>query len=533
MHLTLAAVLSESAKRYPARTAAVCGDDRLSYAQLWHRAGQYAAALRGSGVGAGDRVALMLPNTLQFPMAYFGVLALGATVVPVNILLTPEEVAYVLKDSGARTLVADDTTVRTAAPAAQATGVSLLTVPGATMPSDTVPGATVPGACADGMPPAGPDGAAPAGPARLDLLAGGAPALTAPEPCRPDDAAVILYTSGTTGRPKGAVLTHLNMVMNATVTAFDTIPLEPDDIVLCCLPLYHSFGQTVTMNASLRRGAAVVLMPRFTGPAALETMIREKVTVFQGVPTMYLALLDTATDREHGLKLRFCLSGGAALAVAVLERVGREFETDVYEGYGLSETSPVATFAQRAFGVRAGTVGHPVWGTEAEIARADVADRIELLGPGEAGEIVIRGHHVFKEYLGRPEATAEAVVDGWFRTGDIGVKDTDGFVSIVDRKKDMILRGGYNVYPREIEEVLARHPGVAQVAVVGKPHATLGEEIYAYVVPRSASTRAEDITAWSRERLARYKYPRFVELVDSLPLGPTGKILKRELAART
>jgi long-chain acyl-CoA synthetase len=324
------------------------------------------------------------------------------------------------------------------------------------------------------------------------------------------------------------VLSHLNLVMNATVNVFDANDARPDDVVLGCLPLFHTFGQTVGMNGTFRLGATLVMLARFTGPAALELMVRERVDVFHGVPTMYLALLEAAASSPDRPRLRLCISGGASLPVAVLERFNAAFSTSIYEGYGLSETSPTATTNQPSFGTRAGTVGHPVWGVEVCVADAALDERVELLPPDTLGEIVIRGHNVFSGYLNRPEDTALAIVDGWFRTGDLGTVSADGFVTIVDRKKDLVIRGGFNVYPREVEEVLARHPGVAQVAVIGVPDPVHGEEICAVVVPAGA-VAADELIAWSRERLGRHKYPRQVRFAESLPIGPSHKVLKREL----
>jgi long-chain acyl-CoA synthetase len=365
---------------------------------------------------------------------------------------------------------------------------------------------------------------------RLEDLAAGLEPVPSFESRQAEDPAVILYTSGTTGVPKGAVLTNLNLVMNAVVNTFDANDVRPDDIVLGCLPLFHSFGQTVSMNGAFRIGATLVMLPRFSGPAAIEVMLRENVNVFQGVPTMYVALAEAAAGYERLPRLRLCVSGGASLPLAVLERFNAAFDTTIFEGYGLSETSPTATTNQPHFGTRAGTVGHPVWGVEVEIARAEVDESVELLPVGELGEIVIRGHNVFAGYLGRPEETERAIVDGWFRSGDLGTKDEQGFITIVDRKKDMIIRGGFNVYPREVEEVLARYPGIVQVAVIGVPDATHGEEIWAVAVADKDTSATEDeVIAWSRERLGRHKYPRQVRFVDDLPLGPSHKVLKREL----
>jgi long-chain acyl-CoA synthetase len=492
MSLALASILAEAALRYPGRTAVVLGDERITYARLWDEALRYGAFFRESGIAPGDRVAILLPNVPDFPRSYYGILAAGGVVVPVHALLTGEEVAYVLRDSGAKMLVASPALMAAAQKGAQLAGVP----------------------CVEAGIPAN------------------EPLETYVQRAVEDDA-VILYTSGTTGAPKGAVLSQVNLVLNATACAFDLMDMGSDDVLLGALPLFHSFGQTCVMNTAFRVGASMVLMPRFEGNAALDLLLREKVTMFSGVPTMYMALLDAAKSNPQRPKLRQCNSGGASLPVAVLEKFETTFDTKIYEGYGLSETSPVASFNQREFGRKPGTVGRGIWGVELEIARPELEDRIELLPPGELGEIVIRGHCVFKGYLNKPEATAAAIVDGWFRSGDLGTKDEDGFITIVDRKKDMILRGGFNVYPREVEEVLNRHPAVKQVAVIGIPHETHGEEIVAVVIREEGEEiTAESLIAWSQEYLARYKYPRHVHFVDAMPLGPSGKVLKRELRAQ-
>jgi long-chain acyl-CoA synthetase len=355
-------------------------------------------------------------------------------------------------------------------------------------------------------------------------------------PRAPGDIALVLYTSGTTGEPKGAMLTHLNVTMNVNTTMLAPFDLRPDDVLLGCLPLFHTFGQICGMNTCLRAGATMVLMPRFEAAAALDLLELHRCTVFMGVPTMYIALLEASAGDRRLPHLDRAFSGGSALPVKVLEDFQDRFGCRIYEGYGLTETSPVVAYNQKAWPCKPGTVGRPIWGVDVEIARADVEGRVELLPAGEVGEIVVRGHNVMAGYLNRPAATAEVIVDGWFRSGDLGVKDADGYLSIVDRKKDMVLRGGYNVYPREVEEVLVRHPAVAQVAVVGVPDDRCGEEVCAVVVARPGcapdAALGAEIVAWSRQRLAAYKYPRRVEFVDALPLGPSGKVLKRELASR-
>jgi long-chain acyl-CoA synthetase len=350
-------------------------------------------------------------------------------------------------------------------------------------------------------------------------------------PTAETDTAVVLYTSGTTGKPKGAELTHSNMVQNALL-AGRLFGLVPDDVALVALPLFHSFGQSVQMNAGFANRATVVLLPRFDPAAALSEMQREEVTFFAGVPTMYWGLLSYPDADRFDLDriartLRVAVSGGAPLPLGVLTEFERRFGVPILEGYGLSETSPIATFNRPDRPRRPGSIGLPVWGVEVRVVRPDgaVADAFE------PGEILVRGHNVMKGYLDRPEATAEAIDDrGWFRTGDIGTRDADGYFYVVDRQKDMIIRGGFNVYPRELEEVLLTHPEVSLVAVVGVPHDRHGEEVKAFVIRTPGSTLTEaELVAWCRENMAAYKYPRLVEFRDTLPLTATGKILKREL----
>ncbi len=492
MALSLASTLAESALRYPHRTAVVFGPDRITYAELWEQARRYAASFCRQGIEPGERVAILLLNTPDFPAAYYGALAAGAVVVPVHALLTPGEIGFILNDAAAKILVCAPQLAAAGRAACEATGTVFLE---AGVPADE--------------------------PVEQMTL------------CDSQDDAVVLYTSGTTGRPKGAVLTQNNLVLNSTVSAHDLFEATHEDVLLGALPLFHAFGQTCVMNTAFRVGASMVLMPRFDGEAALQLMVDREVTIFAGVPTMYIALLDAARKNAARPPLRLCASGGAAIPVAVLEKVEEIFGAPIYEGYGLSETSPVASFNQREFGRRAGTVGCGIWGVELAITNPERDDRIELLPSGEMGEIVIRGHCVFKGYLNDPEATRAAIIDGWFRSGDLGTKDADGFITIVDRKKDMIIRGGFNVYPREVEEVLMRHPAVKQVAVIGVPHETHGEEVVAVVLcEETHDVSAEALIAWSQEHLARHKYPRHVYFIEAMPLGPSGKVLKRVLRER-
>ena len=355
-----------------------------------------------------------------------------------------------------------------------------------------------------------------------------APRAEADEPRAGDDTAVILYTSGTTGTPKGAELTHDNLRLNCTKTA-RMIGISEQDVVLGALPLFHSFGQTCGLNASVAYGSCLTLIPRFDPVKALEIIARDEVTVLEGVPTMYHAMLNAPGHEDVDTSsLRVCISGGSAMPVEVMKAFEREFDCMILEGYGLSETSPVASFNHPDRDRKPGSIGTPIEGVEMKLVDDDGND----VAQGEVGEIVIRGHNVMKGYWGRADATAEAMKGGWFASGDMATVDEDGYFFIVDRKKDMIIRGGYNVYPREIEEVLYEHPAVSEVAVIGVPDDSLGEEVAAAVVLKSGEeASADDLRAYAKERVAAYKYPRRIWFPDELPKGPTGKILKREIKA--
>jgi long-chain acyl-CoA synthetase len=352
----------------------------------------------------------------------------------------------------------------------------------------------------------------------------------------PDETAVVLYTSGTTGQPKGAELTHFNMTVNAMASRDMILPLlgyavDARMVSLITLPLFHSTGQTAQMNAGLAGGFTLVLLPRFDPAAVLRVFVEEAVSYWVGVPTMFWLLLQHARQEALSVSraaasLKVCVSGGAPMPVQLLEDFERTFNVRVLEGYGLSETSPVACFNQVFQPSKPGTVGLPVAGCEIRV----VDGQDHPVPAGERGEVVIRGHNVMKGYYKRPEETADALRGGWLHTGDIGVLDQDGFLSIVDRKKDLILRGGMNVYPRELEEVLLTHPAVSLAAVIGLPDPRLGEEIKAYVVLKPGAVLSEqELIDWSKEQMAAYKYPRSIEFRPSLPVGPTGKVVKRDL----
>ncbi|MGH3652454.1 long-chain-fatty-acid--CoA ligase [Glutamicibacter sp.] len=504
--VSVAAILAEGAARYGELNAITVDGRSTTYEQLWEQAREYAGALQAQGIEAGDRVALLIPNVTDFARAYYAVLALGAVAVPVHALLKAREISYILEDSEAKLLICAAPLLAEGAAGAAASGVPVLSV---LAPEES-------------------------GTTRLEDLALQATPIGTYLPRRPEDLATILYTSGTTGKPKGALGTHLALIEQTHTTLLNTMELRRGDKLFGGLPLFHTFGQTCVLNTGLRVGAEVMLLPKFTAEGALELLLEAGIDVFFGVPTMYVALLEAGKQRE-GMpqKLRYAISGGASLPVSILTAFEQRFGARIHEGYGLTETSPVACFNHVGVDPRPGTVGTPVWGVDVEIADPAYADEIRLLPRGELGELVVRGHNLFSGYLNRPEATAEAVVDGWFRTGDLGTKDEDGYLRILDRTKDMILRNGYNVYPREIEEVLVSHPEISNAAVYGVPHETHGQEIAASVTLEAGSTLgAQDLVAWASGQMAAYKYPRLIEIVQEFPLGPSGKILKRELVAQ-
>jgi long-chain acyl-CoA synthetase len=491
--VNLAENLCASARRDPGRTALKLDENVLSYAALDDASARVAALLRERGVEPGDRVGLMLPNVPQFAAAYYGMHRAGAVVLPMNVLLKQREVAFLVSDSEAKVVLAWHEVAEEARRGAAGTAADCVVV----------------------------------APGEFEQLLAGVDPL--PEVARrePGDTAVILYTSGTTGTPKGAELTHANLGRNAEVSR-RLFGLDERSVILGSLPLFHAFAQTCTLNAGLLAGASVTLLPRFDAGKALEIVERDRVTVFMGVPTMYSALLNHP-EREgfDASSLRVCVSGGASLPVELLHAFEEAFGCAILEGYGLSETSPLASFNHRDRVRKPGSIGTPVDGVEMKLVDEDGGD----VARGEVGEILIRGHNVMKGYWRRPEATAEAIsTEGWFASGDLARMDEDGYFFIVDRKKDLIIRGGYNVYPREIEEVLYSHPAVREAAVVGVPHSELGEEVGAAVALKpGAEATADELREFVKEQIAAYKYPRLVWFVDELPKTATGKILKREV----
>jgi long-chain acyl-CoA synthetase len=490
--MNLASILTESASSAPDGIAVKLDDAELSYAALDGASAHIAGLLSEHGIGEGDRVGIMLPNVPYFPVCYYGALRAGAVIVPMNVLLKKREVEFYLSDSGAKLLFAWEGFAADAEGGAEAAGAECVIVK----------------------------------PGEFEDLVGRASPITDVTERDDGDTAVILYTSGTTGTPKGAELTHGNLKRNCEI-ADGLFDLGSDAVVLGALPLFHSFGQTCCMNAAIAAGATLTLIPRFDPAKALEIIQRDHVNVFEGVPTMYGAMLHEPSREQYDTSsLELCASGGSAMPVELMRGFEEAFDCKVLEGYGLSETSPVASFNHPDRERKPGSIGTPVDGVEMKV----VDDDGNEVAQGEVGEIVIRGHNVMKGYWNKAEATDEVMRDGWFHTGDMAKIDEDGYFFIVDRKKDLIIRGGYNVYPREIEEVLYEHPAVREAAVVGIPDDSLGEEVGAAVALKDGEdVSAEELRAFVKENVAAYKYPRKVWFVDDLPKGPTGKILKREI----
>jgi len=504
MGLNLATILRESARSRPDRVALIAGAARVTYAELDAASDRFAAGLAGRGLVAGDAVALQLPNQPEFVVAYFGILKAGCVAVPVNPLYKAGELGHVLSDSGARLIVTWAGSLDEAAKGAADAGVDELFVV-------APPGIPLPPAYR-----------------RYEQLLAAAPALPPLHQTDPGDVAVVVYTAGTTGRPKGAELTHFQLLMNAD-TPGRLFGVRDDDVVLAVLPLFHVFGLSSILDVCVRFAATMTLVARFDATAVLEVIQRDRVTVFEGVPAMYVAVLNHPDLDDYDLSsIRVGISGGAPIPAEVLDAFERRFGVVILEGYGMSETAATTTFNPSADERRVYSIGKPIWGVEVQIR--DDAGHVLPPGPDHIGELVVRGVNVMRGYRRDPAATARVVVDGWLHTGDLGYVDGDGFFFVVDRKDDLIIRGGYNVYPREVEDVLYKHPAVAEAAVVGVPDDRLGQEVKAVVVVRSGHrVTGAELTEYVRERLASYKYPRSVEFRESLPKNAANKILKRGL----
>ncbi|MFH7322291.1 AMP-binding protein [Aeromicrobium sp. JJY06] len=461
----------------------------VTYAELRETNRRVAGAVRAAGLAPLDRVLFIAPTITEFPEVYYGLHAAGVTVTTMNVMSTSPEIGYVLDDSEASLVIAWHECADAAREAAADRGVEFWQLE--------------PGLAFDAEP------------------------LQDAHDHAPDDTAIILYTSGTTGRPKGAELTALNL--DATVDSFlPVLELTADDRFGTALPLFHVFGQAVCMNTALAIGASFSLLSPFSAERMLDMVKSDQLTTVSGVPTMWNAMLHAQGDYtpEDFASLRMASSGGASLPVEIIRAFTERFGCTILEGYGLTETTGAATFNDIHREQRTGTTGPTLPGTQVEIRDSEG----RVLAPGEVGEVFIKGPTVMKGYWNRPDVNAKELVDGWLKSGDLGSVDADGYLTIVDRVKDLVIRGGYNVYPREVEEVLYEHPGIVEVAVVGIPDDHYGEEIAAVIASAPGhELNGDEIRTWAKQRLSAYKVPRIYSFVDALPKGATGKILKRSI----
>ncbi len=511
--LNISCLLEDSASRFPTNSAFVFMDTDLNYAQINGAANQVANGLISKGIQPGDKVALSCLNLPYFPIIYFGILKAGAVVVPLSVLLKKDEIAYHLNDSDSKAYFCfvgtEDLPMGELGYAGfnEAAGCAefIMIMPKPEMPSSIESTGT------------------------LGELMTNQSRVFESFASEAEDTAVIIYTSGTTGKPKGAELTHSNILLNSILSS-NLVSSTSKDTQLIVLPLFHIFAMVVLMTAGIYKGLRSILLPRFDAEAVFGLLLKYKVSLFAGVPTMYWGLNHYTKDKfdynEITKNLRVAVSGGASLPLQVLQDFEKRFNVPIIEGYGMSEGSPVVTFNQIETGRKPGSIGTPVWGVEVKL----VDENDNEVPVGEKGELLYRGHNVMKGYYKNPVANAETLRGGWMHSGDIATKDEDGFYYIVDRTKDLIIRGGLNVYPREVEEVMISHEAISLVAVIGVPDEKFGEEVKAFVVLKEGVTAsADEIQSWIKEKIADYKYPRYVELIDSLPMSATGKILKKEL----
>ena len=499
--MSVGELVLQTARRVPDKAALIFHDQPITYAELDAEIDRAAAGFAALGIKRGDRVALLVHNVPHFVYAYHGLLRTGAVMIPLNTMYTTEEVSYILADADARAVVVAEPFMGTVAGLRE-------TLP---MLEHVIVAGTN----------------APIGGMTWEQMTGLGKEPPAVSPAE-DELAVIAYTSGTTGKPKGAMLSHGNLLANLDQMSQATLLAHGEnDVVLLALPLFHIYALNVILGLTLRVGGTAVLMERFDAVASLDAVERHRVTILFGAPPMFVAWLNTpGADRADLSSVRLAVSGAAPLPGAVLEDFRRRLGITIWEGYGLTETSPGVTSTAMGDVAKPGSIGKPLPGVEVRIVDAHGEDVEE----GDPGEILVRGPNVFKGYWRQDEASDEAIRDGWFRTGDVGYADEQGYIFLVDRKKDLIIVSGFNVYPREVEDALYRHPKVADVAVIGVPHPYTGEAVKAFVVLKAGERATEEeILDFTRKYLARFKCPGAIEFVSELPHLPTGKVLKRAL----
>jgi long-chain acyl-CoA synthetase len=515
--------LEANAQRFPRRVALEFLGRSLTYRELWREVEAFAKGLQEAGLRPGDRVAIMLPNSPQFVIAFYGTLLAGGVGVNVNPMYTPRELRHQLQDAGVQALVILDQLLPRYQEVKAEVPVRLLVRTGIQdylpFPKNLLYPLML---RRKGQAPKALEGI----PWRAFLKRG------RPEPVAVDldDLALLQYTGGTTGLAKGAMLTHRNLSSNALqVRAWIPDFREGEEVVLGAIPFFHVYGMTVAMNLALLGAAKLVLLPRPEIGPIVEAIEKHRVTLFPGVPTLYVAFNNFPGIEKRDLKsVRACISGSAPLPLEVAERFEKLTGAKLVEGYGLTEASPV-THCNPLYGERRlGSVGLPLPGVDAKV----VDEEGKEVPLGEVGELIVKGPNVMKGYWNRPDETQKALKDGWLFTGDLARMDQDGYFYIVDRKKDMIIAGGYNIYPREVEEVLYGHEAVQEAAVVGVPDPYRGETVAAFIVLKEAyrgKVTEKDIEAFCRANLAAYKVPRIIQFRDSLPKSSVGKTLKREL----
>lgn len=497
MSLNLNENLKKSAARFPNHTAYTFLNQSTTYAELDKLVDCAASGLSAAGIRKGDRVALMLGNCPEFVIAYHGILRAGAVVVPINPVYTSGEISYILSNSQAKAVIAHSSLEATISPLSEKLENLKMVIYTDSIESEWT----------------------------WERLIHDPKDNFENPSIGEDELAVILYTSGTTGKPKGAMLSHRNMASNAASMS-QLAEFTEEDRIIAVLPMFHVFCIATCINIPIACGAAIVIVPKFSPTEVIHTIRREKATLFAGVPTMFRFLLQVpGATAEDFSTIRACFSGGASIPVELLHRFEEKYKVHILEGYGLSETAPVTAFNPLRGTRKPGSVGVDI----PEVKNKVVDPNGMEVPRGEIGELIVNGPNVMKGYLGMPEATSSALKDGWFYTGDLARMDEEGYIYIVDRKKDMILVGGYNVFPREVEEVLYQHPAIVESAVIGMPDKEYGEIVKAFVVTNDEGITTDDILYFCQDKLAKYKLPKQVEFMQELPKNSTGKILRRAL----
>ncbi|MCP1145845.1 fatty acid--CoA ligase family protein [Lysinibacillus endophyticus] len=482
-----------------------------SYGEFEQQVSLFASALQDLGVEKGDHVAFLLGNSPHFLISLYATMRIGATAIPVNPMYTPDEISYIIQNGDVKLVIALDMLLPLVELGVKAFSQVDKYIICETMPDIKEKLASLSDAAKDKV-------------QLFSKLLSSTTTIVDPMPLNDEDVAIILYTSGTTGYPKGAMLTHRNLYSNARDVS-EYLTINTDDRVIATLPVFHVFALTVVVNAPLLKGATVLLAPRFSPQEIYELAGSQKATVFAGVPTMYNFLYQHEGDISNFSSLRLAISGGAPLPVQVLYDFEKKFNVRVSEGYGLSEASPVTCFNPLDRERKAGSIGTSIVNVENKVVDVN-GNEVPI---GEVGELIVRGPNVMKGYYKMPEETENAIRDGWLYTGDLAKQDEDGYFYIVDRKKDMIIVGGFNVYPREVEEVLFSHPKVIEAAVVGFPDPNLGEAVCAFVVLKDNTISADDLREYCAQHIVKYKVPKVIEILDELPKNSTGKILRRSL----